>query len=687
MVWGQRYEKILNNEYRIGKYFVSLWQNKKMKKKTSKILKILAGVALSLLLLPIIAIVLLNTEAVQQRIMSMATEMLSEKLETRVSIESVDIGILGGYVHMYGVEIDDQQQRKMLRTEKLSANIVLLQLLKNRIVVEEVELKGLDALLTKKTDSIPANYQFLIDAFKKDKKPVVKDSVPTQKKARLTFDVRHVKLSRIHINYDKYDFQLHAARYDNKHIQVDSIQAAWIAEKKKGPMDNLLFIRELKATQEGSVFEAQIQGLHFRTDNHKPRKNAGKPKRGFFDVGHLNITANAKLTIDASNKDSLRIALNECTATDTITGMDFRDLRAKATYTKGRLHLQDIDVQQIDTKLHIATADMLLPNKKEGTKLLFTTGTITGRAVLKNIARPFSLALNRFTLPLNLSLNMSGTDSTLSFRNVQVYTDDKKLTISAVGDITHLKEKELLDVHFHVSRMRTTTGMAEQVINQFAVKKLMMKQLKRLGTISYTGDFHVLYRKEQFQGQLLTNVGSMNFSFYIDENNKYLVGQASTKNLALGNVMDLNKLGNIEASAKFNIDISKPRTAIMRRKKGGKLPIGTVNATVDDCSFMGIHVRRLTADITSDGAVATGDVKQLGKHRDLFFSFSFTNTDDMSKMKITHPGIKFHGLSDEDKKAKEEKKLQKKLQKEEKKRQQEDGERLAGKKKKKFLLF
>jgi hypothetical protein len=58
---------------------------------------------------------------------------------------------------------------------------------------------------------------------------------------------------------------------------------------------------------------------------------------------------------------------------------------------------------------------------------------------------------------------------------------------------------------------------------------------------------------------------------------------------------------------------------------------------------------------------------QLGKHRDLYFNFSFTNTDDMSKMKITHPGIKFHGLSEEDKKAKEEKKLQKKLKKEEKK--------------------
>ena len=280
---------------------------------------------------------------------------------------------------------------------------------------------------------------------------------------------------------------------------------------------------------------------------------------------------------------------------------------------------------------------------------------------------------------------MSGTDSTLSFRNVQVYTDNKQLTVSAVGDISHLKEKELLDVHFHVSRMKTTTSMAEKVINQFTVKKLMMKQLKRLGTLTYTGDFHVRYKKEQFQGLLQTNMGSMNFSFYLDGISKYLVGQASTKNLALGNVMDIKKLGNVEANAKFSIDISKPRTAIMRRKKGGKLPIGTVNATVDDCSYMGIHVRRLTADITSDGAVATGDVKQLGKHRDLYFSFSFTNTDDMSKMKITHPGIKFHGLSEEDKKAKEEKKLQKKLKKEEKKRQQEEEERRTGKKKKKIL--
>ena len=654
-----------------------------MSKKLSLILKTLAAIAVGLVLLLVVSVLLLNTNAVQQRIVALATDMLGEKLGTRVNIEGADISLLGGNVHLLGVEIDDQEQRKMVRIERLSANLELLPLLSSRIVVEEAELEGLDAVLTKKTDSIPANYQFLIDAFKKDKKPEGQDTL--KKKKKLELDVNNMRLNDIHVRYDKYDLRLLSARYDNRSLKADSIQAAWTAEKKKGPVDNWACIGKLNATQDGKVYQAEVEGLCFRTDNRLPRKNAGKPKRGFFDVGHLNITANANLTLDATDKDSVRITLNTCTATDSITGMDFRELKAKAVVTNGVLHLSDIDVQQKDTKLHIASAEMQLPSKKNGTKLTFSTGNITGRAILKDISRAFTPALAKFTMPLNLSLNMSGTDSTITFRNVQVSTDNKQLTVSAVGDISHLKEKELLNVHFHVNRMKTTTSMAEKIINQFTVKKLMMKQLKRLGTLSYTGDFHVLYKKEQFQGLLQTNMGSMNFSFYLDEISKYLVGQASTKNLALGNVMDIKKLGNVEANARFSIDISKPRTAIMRRKKGGKLPIGTVNATVDDCSYMGVHVRRLTADIKSDGAVATGDVMQLGKHRDLYFNFSFTNTDDMSKMKITHPGIKFHGLSEEDKKAKEEKKLQKKLKKEEKKRQQEEEERRTGKKKKKIL--
>jgi hypothetical protein len=132
-------------------------------------------------------------------------------------------------------------------------------------------------------------------------------------------------------------------------------------------------------------------------------------------------------------------------------------------------------------------------------------------------------------------------------------------------------------------------------------------------------------------------------------------------------VINLKKLGAIVASADFNIDISKQRKKEMRKETGGKLPIGSFNATVDDAVYMGVHVRHLKATFNSDGAVATGEVHQTGKIRDIYFSYSFTNTDEMHKMKITKPGIKFHKVTDEYKAEKAERKKQKMLEKQAKK--------------------
>jgi hypothetical protein len=88
---------------------------------------------------------------------------------------------------------------------------------------------------------------------------------------------------------------------------------------------------------------------------------------------------------------------------------------------------------------------------------------------------------------------------------------------------------------------------------------------------------------------------------------------------------------------------------------------------VDDSNFKGIHIRNLSATIVSDGAIAKGDIYQRGKRRDIYFSFSFTNTDEMHKMKIISPGIKFHKMSEEDKAQEAERKHQKWLDKEDRK--------------------
>ena len=655
------------------------------------ILKTLAAIAIILVAFMTAIVIALNITSVRQRIMQQVTTLLSDKLNTHVCMERAEFNIFGGYVHLYGLEIDDQQQRKMLQIERLSANLELRPLLKQHVVIEEVEVSGLNALLTKKTDSIPANYQFIIDAFKKKENKNGNENGNNEHKKKMSLNVNYVKLTDIHVTYDKYNFILQQAvlkeKEDGKNdIAAENIQADWVAETKKGPVASTISIEKLKAYQQAKRYDASIEGLHYLTDNHKPRKNAGKPKRGFFDTGHLDMTANLQLNIDQTNKDSLNFELTSCTVQDPKTGIDIRDLRTVGTYTQGKLLLRNINIQQINTTLKVANAEMLLPNKKEGRHLSYHTGTITGKTYLKDISRVFAPVLSNFTMPLNLSLTMSGTDSTLSFRQVRVTTNDKLLTIAANGDISHLKEKELLDVHFNVSNMHAKRGIAEKVINQFPVKKMMISQLQKLGNLSYTGDFSVLWKKEAFRGLLHTEVGDINFHFELDEKNKYVNGEASTNDLDIAHVMNLKKLGVIDASAKFSIDISKPRTAIMRKKLGGKLPIGVVNVIVNDCPYMGIHVKHVTADIKSNGAVATGDVKKTGKVGDISFSFSFTDTNEMHKMKITHPGLKIHWpwqTDDATKEEKRKKKEEKKLKKEEEKKKKEEEKKKKEEEKKK----
>ena len=100
-----------------------------------------------------------------------------------------------------------------------------------------------------------------------------------------------------------------------------------------------------------------------------------------------------------------------------------------------------------------------------------------------------------------------------------------------------------------------------------------------------------------------------------------------------------------------------------------KLPIGTVQAKVDEVSYKKVKVKNLQADIESDGAVATGMITIKNRYTDVLCSFSFTSTDSIkSKLKVK-PGIKFHKQTEEDKKARAEAKLQKKKEKAERKAQ------------------
>ncbi len=558
-----------------------------------KLLKVSGIIVAVVAILLATAALLLNSDAAQNWLMQRAVGMLKEELQTEVSVGHVSVSLLKGSVTLSDVEVEDRQHRKMLGIGKLSAALDLGALWRHEVVVTNAHISGVKAQLCKPaspTDSV-ANYQFLVDALKghKTHKPhEAHDTLKTKKPIAL--------------------------RIATATIDVDS--------------------------------------LRYTTDNGRPRRNTGKPHHGAFDAGHLDICTAMKVTIhsyDTNNantfqerKPSLNCAVEVRNLTDRIAGIQVDTLLLQADICKDSLQLSDVSIRLPHTSLSFAEGVVVLPDTTTGRKLHYYVPQLSAITQIRDIAQPFAPVLKNFTTPLKVKCAFSGDADGMDFKGVEVATTDNRLNIKATGNIRQLRDKNRLHIHFDVGQMNAQRGMPERIINHFAVKKFMMKQLRALGNIGYKGHFDVVPKKESFAGRLRTQHGAIDFRFALDELNKYVSGTASTNALKLGRIMDMKDLGRIACHANFRFDISKPRTAKMRRLKGGKLPIGNIDAEVHECHWKFVAVHNVSATISSDGAEADGKIINRGNFIDLTCKFSFTNTDQMHKLKVK-PGIKIHG--------------------------------------------
>lgn len=607
-------------------------------------LKTLAAIVAVLVLATLI---IANSSYVQNKLIGIATDALSKQLNTEVTIDHVSLNFLSMSASIEGIRLKDQQQQDMLKVKKVWGRIQPLALLGRKILLRKCEVDSIDARLTKPQDG-PANYQFLLDSTKKDSHHP-KDST---KRSAFKFDLKDAVVNGIHVSYNDDNYELSQAFYNHwrgtHSITIHHAKVDWQKQTKKALVKWHLDSGTLTATlPEKGKKHIDIKGLELKSDCDLPRRNFGKPHHGDFDDRHFNLQADLGIDILHVDKDSVQLTLTRGCVKDTIAGIDLTELKSYITICGKQITLTNAIVQQITTRLEIPKAHIFLPDKKNGTSLSYNADTIKGRVMLKDISKPFAKVLHNFSIPLNLSVNLSGTNEGMLFKDIHVNTDDNKLTIDAMGMLRNLRDAHKLNLHFEVYQMKAKPGIKDKIINQFTVKKYMMYQVYALGLIRYVGSFDILWKKQQFRGLLNTEKGDINFNFGLDGNTKYLTGNVSTDSLALGELFQLKQIGDIDCSASFKIDISKARTAVMRREKGGKLPIGHVEADIKKVGYRMIHMKNILADIQSDGAIANGDVTLKGSLTDLVLQFSFTNTDEMHKMKIK-PRLSFRRQKDKD---------------------------------------
>ncbi len=553
--------------------------------KKGKILKILGIFLATAIVLAAAGIGLLHTDKVQNMLMQRFVTVLQEQLQTKVSVDHININLFRGGITLREVEVEDRQGRKMLQMERLTLGLDMKALWHRKVVVTDARMSGLKAHLCKpasQTDST-ANYTFIVHALKSKKSQ--QDSVPaTTEKSGKPIDF-HIK---------------------NATISIDS--------------------------------------LCYQTDNGRPRKNKGRPNRGAFDAGHLDLLARAKIKLNHQPETgALHLAVSDFQASDRGSGLMVESLRLEADIKKDSVRLGEAEIRLPHSSITFAEGNVALaaPLHYEIPELTITTQ-------LRDIAQPFSPALKNFTTPLQTKCMVSGDKDGMRFDDVRVTTTDQRLQVQASGGITDMNDKQRMRVHFDIKKMTALSGMAERIVNHFPVKKHMMKQLHALGRIEYRGKFDVMFKKEVFRGRLGTEAGALDVDFTIDGMSKYLYGTAATDSLQLGQIMNMKTLGPIACKANFRIDISKPRTAKMRRQKGGKLPIGNVEAEVRRAVWKLGALKDIKATIVSDGAEAAGNIEDKGKLANFSCDFSFTDTDQMQKLKVK-PRLKLNKKKKKDK--------------------------------------
>ena len=585
---------------------------------------------------------------VEDKLIGLATEALSKELQADVKIKHAGIDLLAQHISISGITLKDMEQRDMVKIKEIWVNLKLRSLLHGQLTLRSVRIDDVDLLIVKPEDG-PANYQFLID------KPKKKSQHKKEKKgSALKVDLNGAVMNNIHIKYNHEPYDINQIVYHHlygKHtLTVHHLIAAWNQYKRKGithwNIDSGLLT--VNISDDGKKKSIDIKGLNLRSDNQRPRRNTGKPHHGAFDDGHFDVIADLSADILYTGKDSITARLTRGCAKDTIGGIDLTNLKSDIAIIGKKVHLTNTVVQQGITRVDIPKTELMLPNKKKGTTLSYNADTIFVRAILKDIAKPFAPVLQNFSIPLNVRLGLNGTDKGMNFRSIHINTDDDKLVINATGNLRNFSPARELTLHFFVHDMVAKPGIKDKIVNQFTIKKYMMYQLYALGVIKYHGEFDILWKKEKFRGLLNTEKGDIDFDFEIDGVDKYLTGNVSTDSLKLGELFMLKRLKDIDCSASFRIDISKERTAEMRKEVGGKLPIGNVKADIRKVGYRNIFLKNIVADIQSDGALANGSVTMKGSLTDLMLEFSFTNTDEMHKMKVK-PRLLFRNYYKDDK--------------------------------------
>ena len=159
-------------------------------------LKTILWIIASVIFLVLLVVILIQVPAVQNFAKDKAVTFLQNKIHTKVQIGHISLG-LPKLLVLEDVYFEDQKKDTLIAGDKLKVDITLLKLLKNKVEINEINLEGITANISRGPDSL-FNFDYIIKAFTGEQKKEVK---PEDTTSTMKFSVDKIILDKINIKY------------------------------------------------------------------------------------------------------------------------------------------------------------------------------------------------------------------------------------------------------------------------------------------------------------------------------------------------------------------------------------------------------------------------------------------------------------------------------------------------------
>ncbi|MBD1392515.1 translocation/assembly module TamB domain-containing protein [Mucilaginibacter glaciei] len=159
-------------------------------------LKTILWIIASVIFLILLVVILIQVPAVQNFAKDKAVTFLQNKIHTKVQIGHISLG-LPKLLVLENVYFEDQQKDTLIAGDKLKVDITLMKLLKNKVEINEINLEGITANVSRGKDSL-FNFDYIIKAFAGEQKKEVK---PEDTTSTMKFSVDKIILDRINLKY------------------------------------------------------------------------------------------------------------------------------------------------------------------------------------------------------------------------------------------------------------------------------------------------------------------------------------------------------------------------------------------------------------------------------------------------------------------------------------------------------